>query len=240
MQARRFIRTYWTNNSTLRGAIAGILGFVGLLFLYVSFDLYFVDDDSTFAAELKTLARAETITPGQRVLVDGLVAAETPQLREEFVAYRLTEYRCPRPGTFRCSSEHVEVEAKKQPFVVVTSSGPVLIANADYRFDERAPEWAAKRRVESAPTWTKHAVTIWGFARSSPVVVLGTVETARPDVSVRADTIMAGPASAVIERLKAQSRRAARNAPYVLFLGLLMVVVAARESWRLIRGERAA
>jgi hypothetical protein len=234
--SKRFLRAFWTTNYALRGAVISLAGCFGALCLVAS---YWVDQSAQeardLAAELQTLAQSKNGRVAQRVIVNGFVAEDTPQLRGEFIAYRLTEYRCPTPGKLRCSSEHVEIASKKQPFTVVTDEGDVRIVNKDYRFDDRVTEWAATNRVETPATLTKGARMIWGFTRSSPVVAIGTLEGNEPSLSVHAETIMAGPYADLVKRLNSSSQRLTSTVPYLLLTGSLLLLFAIWQGWRMAR-----
>lgn len=227
MQKKAGERSY-----TLRAAIVAIAAVFGLGLLGLGiFFLQSAKEEGRLAEEVESLPLAPNAQPGQRVLVDGTVSTGTPLLRDEFVAFQ----RVQRQSGPNNSNRDVTIEIKKQPFVLDTAAGPVRITNADYKFDDRVLNWAPIKRVDSAPNATEGGVTIFGFARSSPVVVLGTVEGNGTSPAVRAETIVVGPRALVLERLRASSARLGSAAPYLLAIAPFLLLYAFWDARRIMR-----
>ncbi len=230
---RRFIRTYWTNNLTLRVAVLLISGVIGFIIAGIGFQSSFYKSDGAMLAdELKALPALHSVPRGQRGVIEGRVAADTPTLQDEFVAFQRTEYKCATPGLPRCSSSHVVVAQGKQPLTINTVNGPALIANKDYRFDQRADEWWDVSRVERQASLTNFTVTLRGLAHNSPVVAIGVVQDGGPDTTIRAEALMAGPRAELIEALETHDQRSMFWSPYLLLIGLLMMLYAGWEGRR--------
>ncbi len=118
----------------LRVGLAALAGGCGLLALYIAYSFSAgAPEARAYAGTLAQLPAVHDARAGDTVAVDGTIAADTPQLRDEFVVFerKQTQGKAPK------GSEIVTIETGRQPLAIDTPRGRVRVVNDDYRFDDR-------------------------------------------------------------------------------------------------------
>ncbi len=221
--------------NAIRGGLIWLSGLFGIGLLFLAWVLHDSGiKERELASRLMQLPDVHLAQPGETAVVAGTIADSTPLLREEFVAFRREQ----RKSEFR-GSRDVVIETGKQPLDIRTSVGRVRIVNDDYAFDERSIYWAAEERVEPPAGALEGAITIMGFVHDSEIVAIGTVEQESgaigEPVSVRAETLVAGPLDRLVAQLQRGSSRLRTAIPYVLGGAVLLLLYAFWEGRRLYR-----
>lgn len=219
----------------LRVGLVALAGGCGLLALYIAYSFSAgAPEAQAYAGTLAELPAVHDARAGDTVAVDGTIAADTPQLRAEFVVFERKQTQ----GAPHKGSEIVTIETGRQPLAIDTPRGRVRVVNDDYRFDDRFIDWTEIKRRDTPPDWTEGGITIAGLTRGSPVLAVGTLESDGAERTVRAETIVAGPRDAYIADLRRGAGLWSDAVMPVLGIGVLLLLYAAWDGRRLLREAR--
>ena len=216
----------------LRVAIALFAGMLGFLALWVAIDLPLqAGKAGEQATRVSALPDVHTARMGDKALVDGKIAGDTPLLRGGFVAFRRQQTQ----GAYRTGTQTVTVETRKQPLSLITNQGRVLVENADYRFEDEHVAWAGAEVSDPPASFKEGGIATLGFKRSNRVVAVGVVTGVGKKRSIKADFIVAGPRQTYLERLGAASESRLGTVVALAAIGLLLLLYGLVEGLRLFR-----
>ncbi len=206
-------------------ALGAIVGLLGAASVVIASSLAWTQRDRhDRLAALDAMPDAAVATEGARAVVDGVVSAATPVQPNGLVAY-LREQRRHR--------RDVVVETAAAPLAVALRGGEVVHVRGGYAFDRSAPGWAPVQRIDTEPTFTESAITVFGFGHGDPVLLVGAfVPGTRPREFV-AETLTAGPRERWRDAAVAQIDRC-RTGTVVGFVAGPLLIYAA---WRLFRAR---
>lgn len=166
------------------------------------------------------------------VLLEGRVSARNAKLHDNFVAYVREEYRDEMLDGDNLQ-RWVEVKRETPPLFLTLADGDVRLSNNDYIFDT-----TSVTIEEAAPTITKGAVQVRGFARDSRVMAIGRVTV---DGTVNAEFLYAGSRAAYMAEMQRLSSRSLQVGLMFLLVGVvtsILFVRATRQFLREIADER--